>query len=101
MWPRCELDSTCRPTSRVESFARGTDEENDQEPYIMHSYDLFVFCFDSPDLNYDDYFSMAIPHPWRVQFWGRGGLHDHPVISGYILEDHTQPSRTEAPVLSE
>ena len=44
MWPRCELDSTCRPTSRVESFARGTDEENDQEPYIMHSYDLFVFC---------------------------------------------------------
>ena len=29
------------------------------------------------------------------------GLHDHPVISGYILEDHMRPSRTEAPVLSE
>jgi len=88
--------------STLRTIPEGTDEENDQEPYIMHSYDLFVFCFDSPDLNYDDYFSMAIPHPWRVQFWGRGknecialrGLHDHPVISGYILEDHTQPSRS-------
>ncbi|CAE7216786.1 unnamed protein product [Symbiodinium sp. CCMP2592] len=88
--------------STLRTIPEGADEANDEEPFMMHSYDLFVFCFDSPDLNYDDYFSMAIPHPWRVQFWARGknecialrGLHDHPVITGYILEDHTQPSRS-------
>eukprot|EP00439_Symbiodinium_sp_Y106_P007703 s2442_g1.t1 len=77
-------------------------EEAIEEPYMMQSYDIFVYCFDSPDLNYDDHFSMAIPNPWRLQFWRRGkneavalrGLHDHPVISGYILEDHTRPSRS-------
>ncbi|CAE7477872.1 unnamed protein product, partial [Symbiodinium microadriaticum] len=90
------------PTLRA--IPEGSDEAEEEvdEPYMMHSYDLFVYCFNSPDLNYDDYFSRAIPHPWRVQFWRRGkneaialrGLHDYPVISGYILEADTQPSRS-------
>ncbi|CAE7216795.1 unnamed protein product [Symbiodinium sp. CCMP2592] len=98
--------------STLRTIPEGTDEANDEEPFMMHSYDLFVFCgsdavvygcFDSPDLNYDDYFSMPLGNSASVASAVLGknecialrGLHDHPVITGYILEDHTQPSRRQ------
>ncbi|OLQ03595.1 hypothetical protein AK812_SmicGene13463 [Symbiodinium microadriaticum] len=53
----------------------GSDEaeEEVEEPYMMYSDDLFVYCKNE---------AIALR-----------GLHDYPVISGYILEADTQPSR--------
>ncbi|CAE7941433.1 unnamed protein product [Symbiodinium necroappetens] len=90
------------PIQPVCPTLRPVEERNeDDEPFIMFSHDILVYCYDAPELTYDEHFSKALPDPWRLQFWVRGrnesialrGLHDQPVTTGYMLETPTQPSK--------
>ena len=61
------------PIQPVCPTLRPVEERNeDDEPFIMFSHDILVYCYDAPELTYDEHFSKALPDPWRLQFWVRG-----------------------------
>ncbi|CAE6928086.1 unnamed protein product [Symbiodinium natans] len=82
--------------------ARGGQRKDTQDHMPMYfSNDTLLFCYDAPDLTYDEHFSRVVPEPWRFQFWARGkdssiavrGLHDHPVFSCALVYSAKEPSR--------